>query len=478
MIADKIADAKRAKTQLLLKTILLLLTLTLFAAGLLFWASLPKTPKTVEGIDAPEIAKSSLQPAESEQNSSELRQAYLEAFAYFENTVKPSLNKIDLQQWDSALAQQLKTKEAQAIEQFGSSYYAQANNTLNALINKAESAIEQSEKQFEAAMQAAQSAFDDNDYPPAKAEINKALMLDSQSEAAQRLADRIAQLPEITELVEKIRIAQAEKALQRELDLIRSLLKLTPERESYKQRAVMLQETLNNNTFQSLISQSYRALESQNSADARAALNRARAIYPNRVEINDVNRAIQQLEQNQRLDNFWQQARVAESNDDWPGAQQALEQILSEKPNDKAAATKLSLANTIVALAEQVDQALASPYRLSNTTVHDSATSTLQAARSVQQHSPSLTGKTRQLESIITMVNTPVAVTVNSDNQTYISVRGVGNVGVVDSKVIQLKPGQYTFEGKRTGYKSKLKEVLIPYEQTQFSLTLVCDEPI
>ncbi|MEQ8938939.1 MAG: hypothetical protein RLT30_09585, partial [Gammaproteobacteria bacterium] len=80
--------------------------------------------------------------------------------------------------------------------------------------------------------------------------------------------------------------------------------------------------------------------------------------------------------------------------------------------------------------------------------------------------------------TLIDNMNKKVDVVVKSDNKTNVLVRGVGIVGMTDSKTIQLKPGSYKFEGKREGYKSKLIDVLVPYDKNQMQLTVVCDEPI
>jgi hypothetical protein len=74
--------------------------------------------------------------------------------------------------------------------------------------------------------------------------------------------------------------------------------------------------------------------------------------------------------------------------------------------------------------------------------------------------------------------NRLVPVTIISDNKTFVSVRTVGNVGVVSQKVIELNPGKYTFEGAREGFKSKLVQALIPYDRDLFSVHVICDEPI
>ncbi|WP_292356988.1 MULTISPECIES: hypothetical protein [unclassified Methylophaga] len=446
--------------------------------ALILWASVPKTRSTSVETEQPlDIVESSPQE-NGNQDSETLRQQYLEAYAHFENTIKPELNKIDLPKWDEPLADRLNTNESAAIEQFGEAKYAQANATLDALIKLAETAISDSQNQFESAMQNAQQAFDDNQYEQAKTAISKALMLDSSSNQASALAERIEQLPEIASLVEQIEVANVENNPQTELRLINQLLTLTPEREALKQRAQALQTTLNNQKFQSLISQSYAAIDDGRIEAAKSALSQARNIYSNRAELSDVNTAIQQYEKNQRIQSGLTNAAKAESNDNWQAVKNNLEQVVKENPNNQSATEKLTMANNILSLDKQIDDYLKSPYRLSNSQLAEQARGAINAAAAYRNQSLSLTRKSRELETVLTAVNQTVPVEVRSDNQTHILVRGVGNVGVVDSKVIQLKPGQYTFEGKRQGYKSKLVEVTIPYDVNRFSLTLVCDEPI
>lgn len=478
MIHQKIAEAKLAKRKLFFKTMLIIILLSVFCVALILWASAPKTRSNSAETEQPlDIVESSPQENDN-QDSETLRQQYLEAYAHFENTIKPELNKIDLPKWDKPLADRLNANESAAIEQFGEAKYAQANATLDALIKLAETAILDSQNQFESAMQNAQQAFDDNQYEQAKAAISKALMLDSSSNQASALAERIEQLPEIASLVDQIEVAKVENNPQTELSLINQLLTLTPEREALKQRAQALQTTLNNQKFQSLISQSYAAIDNGRIEAAKSALTQARNIYSNRAELSDVNTAIQQYEKNQRIQSGLTNAAQAESNDNWQAVKTNLEQVVKENPNNQSATEKLTMANNILSLDKQIDDYLKSPYRLSNSQLAEQARAAINAAAAYRNQSLSLTRKSRELETVLTAVNQTVPVEVRSDNQTHILVRGVGNVGMVDSKVIQLKPGQYTFEGKRQGYKSKLVEVTIPYDVNRFSLTLVCDEPI
>ncbi|HET8807189.1 MAG TPA: hypothetical protein VFM76_02310 [Methylophaga sp.] len=478
MINEKIAAAKQAKRLHIFQALLFVLLLSLLGLGVLYWASQPKTPDLSLEETEPESAPAATIETAPPADNAELRQAYLEAYARFENELRPQLNKIDLPAWDKALSEKLVNIEKQAVQQFAASNYVKAYNAITQLIKLTEDTITDSQSQFTEAMQTAQSAFDNNNYPNAKQVIDKALMLDTSSEAAKKLAERVAQLPEINDLLKQIKTANAENNRQRERDLINQLLKLVPEREALKQRGQQLTTAINNDNFQQQINQAYQALENANLAAAQSALDKARQLYPDRSEVRALNQAIQQAKQNQQLRQLQSKVASAESADNWIAVQTHRQEIQSLRPADKANAEQLAVANKIVSLQQQIDAALASPYRLSNQSVAEDAKALLAQASNYQNQSATLAAKRQRFAEVLAAANQPVAVNINSDNQTFISVRGVGNVGVIDAKTIQLKPGNYTFEGKRTGYKSKLIEVEVPLDQAAISVTLICDEAI
>ena len=87
----------------------------------------------------------------------------------------------------------------------------------------------------------------------------------------------------------------------------------------------------------------------------------------------------------------------------------------------------------------------------------------------------------QQAKRVITLMqamNQTKEVSVVSDNQTFVQVRGVGKIGKTTHKVIRVKPGNYTFEGFRDGYKTKLVKVIVPYDQKTINVKVICDEPI
>lgn len=166
------------------------------------------------------------------------------------------------------------------------------------------------------------------------------------------------------------------------------------------------------------------------------------------------------------------------TSDDWETAKKQLESALREQADDKTIQQSLARATTIIALDDEFEQQINNPYRLSNKHLTSRMKDKIVEASAFVEFSPSLNKKTNELSHLIESMNKKVSVEVSSDNQTNILVRGVGIVGVTQSKTIQLTPGRYTFEGKRKGFKSKLIDVLIPYDQTSYRVTIHCDEPI
>jgi len=292
------------------------------------------------------------------------------------------------------------------------------------------------------------------------------------------LSNKIDKLPDILPLLDKANTARVGNNYEKELVLIKDIIQLVPERASAVERKRELAGIINRKNFNSNIDQSYKAIEQGNAEKAKQSLMAAKRIYPKRREIGDVTLAIQKLGKNQRLEKYQQAAQTAIAADDWVTVKQQLELALRERVDDKQIQKSLADATAIIILRNDLDQYIDNPYRLSNRLVVSTAQARIAEARPFIDVSPSLNKKTETLSRLIESMSKKVVVEIISDNQTNIIVRGVGIVGITQSKTIQLAPGRYKFEGKREGYKSKLIDVLISYDKISFRLSVICDEPI
>ncbi|MFB3099961.1 MAG: hypothetical protein ACE1ZM_00765 [Gammaproteobacteria bacterium] len=489
MLEQKLVEAKANRHKQFIILVIVFVSISILSGGLIFFTSYYQT--NTDGTDAifPDLAKEieknieAVSPVESRTipqaiEDKQLRQSYIDALNDYENNIKPELNKIDLSSWDKPRFDRLITLQEEALSRFSIADYAGALSYIEELTQLAQSMIVDSQQQFEAAFTNAQNAYDADSYSDARLHIANALMLNNQSEEAATLSGKINSLPDILLLLEQANTARVENNNEKEISLIEEIIKLVPERESAVERERVLVEIINRKKFKLNITQSYKAIEQGNAGRAKQRLIAAKKIYPDRREIGDVTIAIQELEKKQRLEKYQQAAQTAIAADDWVTVKQQLELALRERVDDKQIQKSLADATAIIILRNDLDQYIDNPYRLSNRLVVSTAQARIAEAKPFIDVSPSLNKKTETLSRLIESMSKKVAVEIISDNQTNIIVRGVGIVGITQSKTIQLAPGRYKFEGKREGYKSKLIDVLISYDKISFRLSVICDEPI
>lgn len=482
MLAEKIARARQAKRRSTLRLLILSSVAVLVAAMLLYASSHSLWPETTapSASDNAEVVGSSdlTVPSETPATDEEARQRYLEAYAHYQNQLKPQLEQIDIKRWDEVLADRLQQDEAAAIEAFSAGDYAKAEHAMKALNMLAETTIENSRQAFTEAMQQAQQAYDALDYNRARLEIDRALIHRAGDEAAQQLSEKIELIPQLASLEKTIAVARAENNPSEELTLINKLLQIDSEREAMQQRATSLQSQLAVNRYDQHIARGHDAIDSQDLSTAKAQLNQARQLNPDRTENQQLAAAIAELESRLAYASSVAAAQEAQQADNWQTAVTEWKQALQQRPADKAISDNMARAERIVSLQQQMQALLANPYRLSNDLVKSKADIALIQAESVREASPSLNAMAKKLRDSINAVNKAVTVEVISDGETDISVRGVGVVGTTRSKKIELKPGTYQFEGKRQGYKSKIIEVNIPLDSASYQVSIIADERI
>ena len=138
----------------------------------------------------------------------------------------------------------------------------------------------------------------------------------------------------------------------------------------------------------------------------------------------------------------------------------------------------LKVSTGIVKSLRQLQFHIDSPLRLGSKNVAATARQALIAAGQFEKASGTLKTRIDQLEIYLQKAAVPAEITILSDGETDIQVRGIGFVGKVKQKMILLVPGFYTLEGRRAGYKSKLVNLTIAVDVRRMSTSVVCDERI
>jgi len=483
----KLIEAQENRRALFINSAIAIVAISLIAFGIVFFLSIAQNKPDEQIAVLADDIDTLIQPEQTPASESmlspdipdgELRQAYIAAVNDYQNRLLPKLNNVDLEKWNKTQAERLAQLEDQALSKFSGADYAAALQLIEETKTLAQTLIDDSQQQYEAALAQAQQAYEEDRYQDAKFQIDTALMLNKESREATRLSDKIAKLPELLPLLEKSNTARVENKHQQELNLLNQIIKLAPDRLSAVERKKVLVAQISKTNFNSAIKQAHQAVSKGDVELAKQKIATAIKIFPHRQEIKEATTALKQLEKQQRIEAYLQSAQSAMAADDWPATKKSLELALNEQSDNQYIQALLVKTTTIITLNNEFNHHLNNPYQLANDQRVSKAKIRIAEAAAFANDSPSLNKKAAELAALIEQMSQKIPVKITSDNQTDILVRGVGMVGLTELKTIHLTPGQYKFEGKRKGYKSKLIDVLIPYDQGSYQLTIYCDEAI
>ena len=256
------------------------------------------------------------------------------------------------------------------------------------------------------------------------------------------------------------------------------VLKINSKRPVETERLELIKKIIRNNNFDNHISLGFSKIENHEMKEARYHYQKAEKIYPEGLELKALLEQILAEEKLYRTGQALKQAEQATREDNWVQAKAEFEKAQKNMPSNEEAIKGIKLAKEILRLQSVLTQYEKSPYRLADNGVLNEAKKILEHASYFSKQSSILRKKIKQLSELIATFNQLISVMVTSDNMTDIQVRGIGKLGRIHNKTIELKPGYYTFEGTRNGFKSKLLQVLVPYNKNNYSVRIICDEPI
>ena len=406
------------------------------------------------------------------------RESFKDALKIFEKEIEHRLLSANLNAWAKEKKLEIENNKQQAMSEYSSGKYASAVQYLGKAAVEANALLTQRDIIFDDQLSKAISAYQLDQYKNAKLHISNALKVNPTAQNALDVENKIDALPIVLQKLQQAKIAQVENNFVKELGILSELIKLSPQRNEAAARIVQLRNLIKQRSFASHISQGLNAINKGNIKSANDNLKQARAIYPNESEIALLSEKIIFLQKKNRVKSAIKLAINAVKNDDWLTAKNSFLLAQKDAPNNQEIVSGLQKSNNIISLKSTIKKYLQKPLRLSNAIIGKSAKGTLTRTEKHLDDSPSLIVENKKLSNLLKIINIPVKVTVHSDNKTFIQVKTIGKIGMVHEKTIELKPGNYIFEGMRKGYKSKLIKVKIPYDKPAAIIKVICDEPI
>ena len=435
----------------------------------------PRSGRAVE--PSPEPASQTASPVDSAGNAASQQAQVEEALRRLEETLESVSTAGSPLPGHVAALERIALGKEKALEAHRDGDADSALRLLAAAQREAEEVVREADTRYRLGLRAAKDAYAAGNPEAARMHVAQALERRPDSAEAQAWEARIARLPELLAQRRKAEDARGAGKLREERTALRRIVALDPGDAGAKARVQAVERQLRERAFDRTIAQGRRAVEEKKPEEAKRAVAEAQRRRPGHEDTREFQAQVAALERTLERDRRLADAEQAAARDDWEAALRAFEEARAIEPIHDGAVGGSGLAARIVAAQRAVDDFLARPERLGSSAVAGAARETLRGAKALAPLSARLETSAGALERAIEAGQTPVPVRILSDGRTEIGIRGVGRVGRTEERVIELRPGDYVFEGKRPGYRSRLVEVTVQTDGgAPVEVRIVCDE--
>ena len=188
------------------------------------------------------------------------------------------------------------------------------------------------------------------------------------------------------------------------------------------------------------------ALAQNDLQTARSRLLEARAIRPDDPGVVDALAQTDQAIRLNRIDNLRQTAIRAEQSEDWERALASYQNVLELDGNIRFAVQGTARAQDYIRINKRIRFFLEKPGALESDRQLQNALSLLDETGGFEVKGPRLNAWIERLKALVEAAQTPVRLTIESDNVTEVAVYKVGKFGRFTVHEVFLRPGTYTVD--------------------------------
>ena len=231
--------------------------------------------------------------------------------------------------------------------------------------------------------------------------------------------------------------------------------------------------------FRKLVAQGYAWLDARRFQDAREAFRKAHKLMPDSKQPAKGLASVDQAVHDEKVESLKIEAEHFELQQEWGLALQSWQQLLGLEPGAGYAVEGAARARLRDALLERLENHIRAPQRLSSAGVAAEARALLDEVAAVKGGPGNrILDRAAVLEETLVLANRPVPITLQSDNETDVTLLRVGRLGRFQRHEILLKPGRYTLVGSRPGYRDIRKILDVTLGMETGRLTIRCEETI
>jgi len=333
-------------------------------------------------------------------------------------------------------------------------------------------------RQYEIYLKLGIDALSKNDALEAKKQLKIAMYLQPNEAIAQEKYDRALVLDEVRSLNKEGQVFMKNKNLNTAKERFLTALSLDKHAMQTKENLVIVDKKITQRDFSKAMSRGYISLNKNEFDSAIKFFSQAQKISP---ELQDPKTAILQSKNQKtqsKISEILHTASLLEKQLKWHSASKQYNKALKIDPSLTAARIGLIRSGSKAELENKLNYIIKNPMRLSNSNVFLEAQNTYKDAIEIQNPDENLINQISKVKNILALSKLPINMEISSDDLTSVSIYRVGNIGHFTSKNMQLKPGEYTFVGSRSGYRDIRKVVtLIPGSKNN-KIQVMCIEKV
>lgn len=328
------------------------------------------------------------------------------------------------------------------------------------------------------ALDEAARALAENDTSTAISRYEAALAIEAGHPFATRGLARAHSRRAVIEQINRGQAAEANGNFEAAAAAYREAVQLDAD---HAQAAAALQRVsaqINARDFNAAMTRALASLDAGQTGAAGKALAAAGRLRPGDSVVRDARQRLEQMRMLAALKMLRRQASNRVAAEDWQAAAGLYRKALDIDPAAGFAREGMRRAEQRIALHAQFDHYLDNPVRVFSTEPLANARQLLASASEAPQGEPRLAKKITALRELVIRAGTPVAVTLNSDSATSVTIYRVRRLGQFDTHQLELLPGDYTVVGSRPGYRDVRKVFRVRPGMSRPSLLVRCVELI
>lgn len=474
-------EQSRAKKKALIKKALLGFAVILFVgvASVVLISFMPSVSTDVDlSVGKTETVHPPSESLSSASLSPEERKALQKALSDSKQRVSELVQRVAHSKEFSEKVAVVEDELNKAFNAYSSSNFSEVETALE-VVNGSVSALNaEYENAYTAPYESALSAFEKDDISEAFNLNRVSLTTNPDFEKSKVLQQRIDVYSEVQDAYEQARVGRVENNIQKQRDAYAEIVALDPFREDAKQALDAIERQIRENRFNTLLASANKAIEARDFTTATQRINEAKSLKSSSSELDIISKKLASLIAGSEQQKIESQVTLFADADEWKTVQMLASKGLTSFSASPTLLQAKQDADGILNASKRLEAYQQRPERLSDNNVRNLAQQDIEQARNYANKSAKLLTQITALEGIVDKINQPRPVTITSDNDTYIKVLGVGVVGEIKRKTIQLKPGTYRVEGSREGYRSTIKEIVVSPSDNNSPVHIVCTEKV